>query len=35
MSQLPSVTGREIIAALEKIGFTVGRIRGSHHRIDS
>ena len=31
MSQFPSVTGREIIIALEKVGFTVGRIRGSHH----
>ncbi|NEO01039.1 MAG: type II toxin-antitoxin system HicA family toxin [Moorea sp. SIO3I7] len=31
MSQLPSLTGREIIAALEKAGFTVARVRGSHH----
>ncbi|MDF5733718.1 MAG: type II toxin-antitoxin system HicA family toxin [Rhizonema sp. PD38] len=31
MSQLPSVTGREVIAALGKIGFEVVRMRGSHH----
>ncbi|NEO95780.1 MAG: type II toxin-antitoxin system HicA family toxin [Moorea sp. SIO3G5] len=31
MSQLPNVTGREIIAALEKAGFTVARVPGSHH----
>jgi predicted RNA binding protein YcfA (HicA-like mRNA interferase family) len=31
MSQLPSLTGREVIAALGKIGFEVDRVRGSHH----
>ncbi len=31
MSKLPSLTGKEIIAALKKIGFEVIRIRGSHH----
>lgn len=31
MSQLPSVTGRDVITALGKIGFEVARIRGSHH----
>lgn len=31
MSQLPSLTGREVIAALDKIGFEVARVRGSHH----
>jgi predicted RNA binding protein YcfA (HicA-like mRNA interferase family) len=31
MSKLPSLTGREIIAALNKAGFEVARIRGSHH----
>jgi predicted RNA binding protein YcfA (HicA-like mRNA interferase family) len=31
MSKLPSLTGREIITALKKIGFEVIRIRGSHH----
>ena len=31
MSQLPSVTGKKVIATLEKVGFTVARVRGSHH----
>lgn len=31
MSKLPSVTGKEVIAALRKIGFDVVRIKGSHH----
>ncbi|MDJ0746056.1 MAG: type II toxin-antitoxin system HicA family toxin [Xenococcaceae cyanobacterium MO_167.B27] len=31
MSQLPSVTGKKVIAALEKVGFEVARVRGSHH----
>ncbi len=31
MSQLPSMTGHEVIAALDKIGFEVARVRGSHH----
>lgn len=31
MSQLPSVTGREVIAVLGKVGFEVARVRGSHH----
>ncbi|MEH2105379.1 type II toxin-antitoxin system HicA family toxin [Nostoc sp.] len=31
MSQFPSVTGREVIAALSKVGFEVVRVRGSHH----
>lgn len=31
MSQLPSVSGRQVIAALEKAGFEVARVRGSHH----
>jgi predicted RNA binding protein YcfA (HicA-like mRNA interferase family) len=30
MSQLPSLTGREVITALGKIGFEVARVRGSH-----
>ncbi len=29
MSKLPSLTGKEIIAALKKIGFEVVRIRGT------
>jgi predicted RNA binding protein YcfA (HicA-like mRNA interferase family) len=31
MSQLPSLTGREVMTALSKIGFEVARVRGSHH----
>ncbi|GAX43203.1 hypothetical protein NIES4075_42150 [Tolypothrix sp. NIES-4075] len=31
MSKLPSLTGREVIAALSKAGFEVARVRGSHH----
>ena len=33
MSQFPSVTGSELIKALSTIGFSVVRIKGSHHRI--
>lgn len=31
MSKLPSVTGKEVMTALGKIGFDVVRIKGSHH----
>jgi predicted RNA binding protein YcfA (HicA-like mRNA interferase family) len=31
MSKLPSLTGREVIAALNKAGFEIARVRGSHH----
>ncbi len=31
MSKLPSVTGNQIIKALQKIGFAVARVKGSHH----
>jgi predicted RNA binding protein YcfA (HicA-like mRNA interferase family) len=31
MSKLPSLTGKEVIAALGKAGFEVARVRGSHH----
>jgi predicted RNA binding protein YcfA (HicA-like mRNA interferase family) len=31
MSRLPRVDGKTVIAALEKAGFNVSRIRGSHH----
>ena len=33
MSRLPRLTGGDIIAALEKIGFVVVRIKGSHRRL--
>ncbi len=31
MSRLPQVTARELLAALQRGGFVVDRIRGSHH----
>lgn len=31
MSRLPRVTGAEVVRALERAGFVVKRIRGSHH----
>ena len=31
MTRLPRLTGRELIAALERAGFAVVRTRGSHH----
>ncbi len=31
MTSLPSFTGKELIAKLEKFGFTVLRVKGSHH----
>jgi predicted RNA binding protein YcfA (HicA-like mRNA interferase family) len=31
MSRLPSLTGRELIAALSKAGFQIARVKGSHH----
>jgi len=31
MSKLPSVTGNQVIKALQKRGFAVARVKGSHH----
>jgi len=31
MTSLPSFTGKELIAKLENVGFTVLRVKGSHH----
>ena len=31
MSKLPALTGKEVVAALEGAGFSVIRIRSSHH----
>ena len=31
MSRRPRLTGRELITALERTGFSVARVRGSHH----
>ena len=33
MTRMPSVSGREVIAALERIGYAVVRQRGSHVRM--
>lgn len=30
-SELPACNGKEVIAALERAGFVVARIEGSHH----
>jgi predicted RNA binding protein YcfA (HicA-like mRNA interferase family) len=31
MSKLPSLTGKQVIDALQRSGFVVMRIKGSHH----
>ena len=31
MAKLPAVTGKEVVRALERAGFVVVRIKGSHH----
>lgn len=31
MSRLPSPTGKQLIAALKRLGFEEIRVRGSHH----
>jgi predicted RNA binding protein YcfA (HicA-like mRNA interferase family) len=31
MSKLPAAPGRDVIRALERVGFEVARISGSHH----
>ncbi|MCA6575868.1 MAG: type II toxin-antitoxin system HicA family toxin [Pseudanabaena sp.] len=31
MSKLPSLTGNQLIKALQKIGFDIARVKGSHH----
>jgi predicted RNA binding protein YcfA (HicA-like mRNA interferase family) len=31
MSRLPSVTGKQVLAALNRMGFQEIRVRGSHH----
>jgi len=31
MGRLPRLTGKEVIAALRRVGFEVARVRGSHH----
>ena len=34
MSQFPSITGGDLLKALGKAGFSVSRIKGSHHRLE-
>ncbi len=31
MPRLPSLTGKDLVAALERLGFGVIRVKGSHH----
>ncbi len=31
MSKLPRITGREVVRALERLGFQLSHVRGSHH----
>ena len=33
MSRLPSLTPKQVVAALEKAGFAVLRVRGSHYQL--
>ena len=33
MSELPTVTGKQVITALEKLGFVIQRAKGSHVRL--
>ncbi len=34
-TRLPQVSGRDVIRALAKMGFSVSRVRGSHHMLRS
>jgi predicted RNA binding protein YcfA (HicA-like mRNA interferase family) len=34
MAKLPRLSGREMVRFLEKQGFIVARVRGSHHFMD-
>jgi predicted RNA binding protein YcfA (HicA-like mRNA interferase family) len=31
LTQLPAVTGKEVVAALRRLGFEILRVKGSHH----
>lgn len=33
MAKQPTLSGRELIRLLEKMGFEVVRVKGSHHRL--
>ncbi len=34
MPKFPRITGKELLKALEKLGFSVARIKGSHHFVN-
>jgi predicted RNA binding protein YcfA (HicA-like mRNA interferase family) len=34
MTRLPRITGRQLISKLERVGFEVVRVRGSHHLLE-
>jgi predicted RNA binding protein YcfA (HicA-like mRNA interferase family) len=34
MTQLPALTGKDVVRALQKAGFVVIRTSGSHHRLE-
>jgi predicted RNA binding protein YcfA (HicA-like mRNA interferase family) len=31
MSNVPAITGKQMVSALKKAGFRVARVKGSHH----
>ncbi|MGQ0673710.1 MAG: type II toxin-antitoxin system HicA family toxin [Hyphomicrobium sp.] len=33
MTRLPAVTGQQVVSALERHGFVMVRVTGSHHRL--
>jgi predicted RNA binding protein YcfA (HicA-like mRNA interferase family) len=33
MTQYPALTGKQVVAALQRLGFQVARMRGSHHYV--
>ena len=33
MSKAPRITGKKMLSALQRAGFEVVRVRGSHHRL--
>jgi predicted RNA binding protein YcfA (HicA-like mRNA interferase family) len=33
MPPVPSIPGRDVVRALQKAGFELARVRGSHHRL--
>jgi len=33
MTRMPRTTGRKVVAALKRTGFTVVRVTGSHHHL--